>query len=362
MREVLVLALILGLAHSDHRVLQRRQRAQRSLEYLRFRSEGVFKGLEGTSDVDAVSDGGLHQWIVHVDTALVSPDGPEMLRRILVAMDVAQDFRIGGYFGKGSYRVMAQRSILKVEEHEWIQQVQMMDIAQRMHATFHQPDGSLSKTLLANIFPGFNLESVVNKLRLELSENLLLVRQVSKSRIALDLVDSSESLVIVVKKILKTVPHITFIQPKMRFSTLNKHAKRSTQSIGRNRSILHENGLLGDGQIVAHGDSGVDYDMCFFNDVNHTVPIDTVNLEHRKVVIFRQMLQNDSGRKNFHGTHTAATIAGNIAFSHDSNVEKSLKPYNGMAPNAKLSIYDLGYDADVRFIKRFPFLLPLIYN
>lgn len=43
----------------------------------------------------------------------------------------------------------------------------------------------------------------------------------------------------------------------------------------------------------------------------------------------------------------AASIAGKVLFPEDERIERAMESYNGMAPDAKLAIYDLGVDGDV---------------
>ena len=49
---------------------------------------------------------------------------------------------------------------------------------------------------------------------------------------------------------------------------------------------MWQRGLQGQGQVVAVGDTGLDFDHCFFYDADHDVPLNTVNTEHRKIIRF----------------------------------------------------------------------------
>jgi len=137
------------------------------------------------------------------------------------------------------------------------------------------------------------------------------------------------------------------LEPHFRFSSEARYAREMMQSSKFDEPILWKHGLAGEGQIIAHGDSGIDYDMCFFHDEHRLVPRDLVDLDHRKVVIYRQILTARVGGRDGHGTHTAASLAGVASFSADPDVEKSLSRYSGVAPFSKLAIYDMGDDGDI---------------
>eukprot|EP01025_Chloroclados_australasicus_P058012 TRINITY_DN725_c0_g1_i1.p1 TRINITY_DN725_c0_g1~~TRINITY_DN725_c0_g1_i1.p1 ORF type:complete len:1518 (+),score=212.34 TRINITY_DN725_c0_g1_i1:521-4555(+) len=95
-------------------------------------------------------------------------------------------------------------------------------------------------------------------------------------------------------------------------------------------------GVTGLGQMVGVGDTGLDYDSCFFRDDNITVP----SLSHRKVVAYRNMGDEIDG--SGHGTHVCGTILG--------QVELGRKDHNGIAPDARIAFTDLGQGED-KFLK-----------
>ena len=43
----------------------------------------------------------------------------------------------------------------------------------------------------------------------------------------------------------------------------------------------HDAGLRGEGQIIGVGDTGLDYNNCYFYDSNVAAPINTINQAHR---------------------------------------------------------------------------------
>ena len=66
--------------------------------------------------------------------------------------------------------------------------------------------------------------------------------------------------------------------------------------------MLWQHGLNGSGQIIGIGDTGVDYDNCFFRDPAYAAP--TSN--HRKIVAYRTIGTARMGDSvNGHGTHTS---------------------------------------------------------
>lgn len=103
-------------------------------------------------------------------------------------------------------------------------------------------------------------------------------------------------------------------------------------------------GLMGDGQVVAIADTGVDSFSCFFYDPQgqvspHQLSSPFYDNKYRKII---QYLYNSCGDTSDgaggHGTHVSGTAVGCIAGSDIS----SSGMYNGVAPNAKLSFTDLG--------------------
>jgi len=120
-------------------------------------------------------------------------------------------------------------------------------------------------------------------------------------------------------------------------------------------------GILGEGEIAGISDSGMDNDMCYFSydgdgfaTASYPVPPDAGPLDASKKVIGYPVLPGATAYDNnatcgvtvnFHGTHTAGTLAGdnymNLAsaqsFGHDTG--------DGMAPMAKIYFQDVGDDA-----------------
>ncbi len=107
--------------------------------------------------------------------------------------------------------------------------------------------------------------------------------------------------------------------------------------------------ITGTGQIVAIGDTGVDTNLGFFYD-EVSVPFCTStpstcnNLPpHRRFKAYIQLKGGDKKDDDGHGSHTAASIAGNAKCANpDAQADQQL--YNGMAPDAKLVFSDISND------------------
>ncbi len=48
--------------------------------------------------------------------------------------------------------------------------------------------------------------------------------------------------------------------------------------------------LFGAGQIIGVSDTGIDHDHCFFHDPSTAVPFNTINKNHRKIVLYDTVL------------------------------------------------------------------------
>ncbi|BDA48510.1 probable serine protease/ABC transporter B family protein tagD [Coccomyxa sp. Obi] len=113
---------------------------------------------------------------------------------------------------------------------------------------------------------------------------------------------------------------------------------------------LWQAGLQGQGMVLGMGDTGLDFDQCYFYDSAVRIPYSIAqglsqepgtgipyfqNSTHRKVRYYRMFADATDGEG--HGTHCAGSAVGALANGAFSN-------WQGMAPGAKMAFQDLGSD------------------
>eukprot|EP01063_Lacrimia_lanifica_P037293 TRINITY_DN7613_c0_g1_i3.p1 TRINITY_DN7613_c0_g1~~TRINITY_DN7613_c0_g1_i3.p1 ORF type:complete len:1196 (+),score=318.62 TRINITY_DN7613_c0_g1_i3:86-3673(+) len=102
---------------------------------------------------------------------------------------------------------------------------------------------------------------------------------------------------------------------------------------------LWDRGLDGTGELALVGDSGLDYDSCYFHDPDQDVAIyPKANYAHRKVVSYVPDLLNEAGdvgdEMRGHGTHVSGSLMGHSLNDHDAG------QFNGLAKGAKMAFAD----------------------
>lgn len=108
----------------------------------------------------------------------------------------------------------------------------------------------------------------------------------------------------------------------------------------------HEPVLTGENIVIGIADTGLDMSHCHFYDPNHNTPINTVNNNHRKVVLYAHTtsgpFQTDTTDQGFgHGTFVASVAAGNPLYDYGD-----FQKYRGVAFNAKIAFFDIGISFD----------------
>lgn len=104
--------------------------------------------------------------------------------------------------------------------------------------------------------------------------------------------------------------------------------------------------LTGAGVIAAMVDTGVDIHHCMFIDIqNGRVPPTSIkqksfDLKYRKVIQYLDYSGSQNDEISGHGTHVAGTLVGSIIPSDSYSMSDN--KYHGMAPDAKLSVFDIG--------------------
>jgi subtilase family serine protease len=129
---------------------------------------------------------------------------------------------------------------------------------------------------------------------------------------------------------LSQIEEVLWIEEAVDLKLLNDTTKWVIQTNQLNNTGIWDKGLHGEGQIVGLGDSGLDYDMCYFRDPAGT-PIGPM---HRKVAGYTPFVDDYDGNMG-HGTHVSGIVAG------DQAPITGLGTANGMAPKARLYMQDL---------------------
>ncbi len=151
-----------------------------------------------------------------------------------------------------------------------------------------------------------------------------------------------------------------WIEPKHINRINNFEARYVTQhGVGYNElqkvSFLYSQGITGSGQVVGVGDSGLDYNSCFFSDyAQASTPNIPVNGQvknwstARKLIQYYAYADDCACEDRDHGTHVAGTVAGKVTGTwpgHNMQNGVGVKPvenFNGVAYDAKIAMGDIG--------------------
>jgi subtilisin family serine protease len=109
-----------------------------------------------------------------------------------------------------------------------------------------------------------------------------------------------------------------------------------------------EVGLTGKEQVIAIADTGVDVNSCYFYDPDHAVPfvddyltpIYNHSSKHRSIELYFAFMDKYDA-VNGHGTHVSGIASGSF-YSTLSNNVSTMYEYNGIAPDAKIVMFDVG--------------------
>ena len=220
-----------------------------------------------------------------------------------------------------------------------------------------RPDKTASRLqVLLHVYPDAQLDVVVDEI-LQLGRGELVgARQRGRfSRVRL-LMTRDE--IAAVRDHLARLTQVFWIGLEARRVLLNDTSVWVAQSgtAGGQQTPVHDQGILGEGQIVGIVDTGIDADMCYFRDSVLGLPPQNVcdggtvvDLNQRKVVAVDFLwssecaggISSSEWDTHDHGSHVAGTVAGddfaNPLF-HD--------PGDGLAPGARLVIQDGGFGSD----------------
>jgi hypothetical protein len=117
----------------------------------------------------------------------------------------------------------------------------------------------------------------------------------------------------------------------------NRWGKGLCQSGDPDDYSIHDANLTGVGQIIGISDSGLDMKSCYFHDDNVPAPYNKTNYNHRKVIYYDTYIDDTDDKILGHGTHVCGSAAG-----YSTQDYGSFAMYNGNAPGAKISFFDIG--------------------
>ncbi len=131
-------------------------------------------------------------------------------------------------------------------------------------------------------------------------------------------------------------PDVVWIEEIPEYRVWNNTTRWVVQSNVSGATPIWNQGIHGEGQIVAIMDSGLDYGSCWFRDHGNPPP----GPNHRKIIDYSTWGGNPyDGCSTGHGTHVSGTLAGDQSYINSGNYN-----YNGMAYGAKIVLQDIGAD------------------
>jgi subtilisin family serine protease len=158
-----------------------------------------------------------------------------------------------------------------------------------------------------------------------------------------------------VLEILKQQEEVHWIENSLPMALLNAAGNEILQGDGtdilpgKSKRPLWDRGLTGKGEIIGVGDTGIDYDNCFFRDTNQSVTFNSINMNHRKIIGYYTVEVQDpttgiilkSDTKDGvdgHGTHVTGSVGGAI---ESSESELDIAKFGGVGRDAKLFFTDI---------------------
>lgn len=177
------------------------------------------------------------------------------------------------------------------------------------------------------------------------AETLVLIRSTAPKRkyISMTTADPHECEAIVTD-LLDTDPSIRWVHRQPNFRAKNAIATWTMQQRDTplSRPLWTQWNLTGKGQLVAVGDTGLDYMSCFFRDDSEEVVFyPKTNINHRKIHSYIECVDPQGVRDHAdvyagHGTHVSGSVAGYM-----TNRTMINSDFSGMAPDARIIFTDL---------------------
>ncbi|KAL9656404.1 hypothetical protein ABK040_005170 [Willaertia magna] len=160
-----------------------------------------------------------------------------------------------------------------------------------------------------------------------------------------------------ITKFLLKQERIHWIERKLEITLQNYVAQRlmqgylqsTTTNMDTISTPLYDMGIYGEDQLVAVSDTGIDWDMCLFDDSTKTSPtFNSLDKTHRKIVEYNTLTVRVAGKGTYttnkydgidgHGSHVCGTVAGSLDPKYMSlnNINETVGKYHGVAPKSKL--------------------------
>jgi len=225
----------------------------------------------------------------------------------------------------------------------------------------HSDDPRTRMSVRVQLFPQFDVDGIAHRLK----EMGLEIEHVSQGRSgtgessfrpATVIAMGSPEAVVAVREPIARWKEVFWIEERRAGRWTNDAGAWVGQSgvDGNQSTPAYDNGLHGEGQILAVLDSGIDVDMCFFRDdvggpppVNVGLGLGSPDTQQRKVIIVDFLDSGDDPADPTdwddvgHGTHVAGS-----AVADDPTTPGRRDAGDGMAPSAKLIVQDVGAQPD----------------
>lgn len=152
------------------------------------------------------------------------------------------------------------------------------------------------------------------------------------------------------------------IERRLTYYARNNYASAAVQSgaagpVSAENAVVWRQGIMGQGEVVGVGDSGIDMDSCYFRETQSTAPLlNGCDMSRRKVVCYFLNSHSDYGDDSSalgggHGTHVSGAVGGmhvNAIPETDDSSETAFKHVirdssqaNGIAPLVKIAFNDI---------------------